>query len=624
MATQIKKKYIENDAIDGLKVLLQSDQTLRRLLEDGSTQDVIAYLEGLVSSEETRALAAESGLDTRITALASQVDDDLQDAISQLQAEITQEASDRASGDTNLQNQITSIQGAGDTLFEDDASVYADATAGIEDPNGRDGWYYKSAGSPDKVNWYFFDGQQTQVTVGQLESLYTVATVDSSSTDTFHLAYYTIPLGDGNDAGSWYRSRQVFVPVEPFQRGEKALFWVKNQPDASVYPNLPRVEMRPTTVAGSSVGLNADSELLLTTVFGTNSAADANTVELVANKLGIESSVYNKEYTLEIRGEFTLSGIKESLLEEAISREQADANLQDQINNMLSNVDPAAIDSFTEVITAFENADSNLNNAITSLANSASTDLSNEESARISADNTLQSNIDSEESARIAADAQVLVDAKGYTDAQIAAIPEVDLSEIESDILALQSADTALDGKIETEKARVDAILNASEADKDSFVEIVTLINSVDTENDQAFAAYVASNNTALAQETSDRQAGDDAIKGDLSDANYRTIEQLDDAIALTTGVIGTPEIEKFTLSAADVANGYIDLAEDVDSSKHKRMQVFVGRLAMHLDDDFTLSSVGGLTRVTFAGSMASGGVEALAEGDVVYVRYVY
>jgi hypothetical protein len=87
---------------------------------------------------------------------------------------------------------------------------------------------------------------------------------------------------------------------------------------------------------------------------------------------------------------------------------------------------------------------------------------------------------------------------------------------------------------------------------------------------------------------------------------------------------IGTPEIEKFTLSATDVSNGYVDLAEDVDSSKYKRMQVFVGRLAMHLDDDFTLSSFGGVTRVTFAGSMASGGAEALAEGDVVYVRYVY
>lgn len=44
----------------------------------------------------------------------------------------------------------------------------------------------------------------------------------------------------------------------------------------------------------------------------------------------------------------------------------------------------------------------------------------------------------------------------------------------------------------------------------------------------------------------------------------------------------------------------------------------------MHLDDDFTLSSVSSVTRVTFAGPMANGGAEALAEGDVLYIRYIY
>jgi hypothetical protein len=541
MANQIKKKYIENDAIDGLKILLQSDQTLRRLLEDGSTQDVIVYLEGLVSDEETRALAAESGLDTRITSLESQVGDDLQAAISQLQAEIAQEASDRADADTNLQSQITqeisdrttadsniqsqitALQGAEDVLFEDDASVYADGTAPIEDPTGRDGWYYKSAGSPDKVNWYFFDGSQTQVTVGQLDSMYAVATVDSSSTDTFHLAYYTMPLGDGNDAGSWYRSRQVFVPVEPFQRGEKALFWVKNQPDASVYPNLPRVQMQPTTVAGSSVGSNADSELLLTTVFGTNSAAEANTVELVANKLGINSSVYNKEYTLEIRGEFTLAGIKQSLLEESIERQNADSVIQENID---------------------------------------------------------------------------------------------------------------------VEKARIDSILDASQADKDSFKEIVDLINSVDTENDQAFASYVTSNNAALAQEISDRESADSSLQDNIDsessarqsadsalqaniNAEASARQSADSALDIRVTALENVSFEKqnFVLSQSDISNGYINLS---NQAIDKSIRLYVGRLAGFEGEDYQLSVVDSVTRITFIGSFASGGVEALTEGDKVKVAYSY
>jgi hypothetical protein len=48
----------------------------------------------------------------------------------------------------------------------------------------------------------------------------------------------------------------------------------------------------------------------------------------------------------------------------------ADASLQSQIDNVLSNIDPTSLDSLSEVVAAFEAADTNLNNAITSLASS--------------------------------------------------------------------------------------------------------------------------------------------------------------------------------------------------------------------------------------------------------------
>jgi hypothetical protein len=541
MANQIKKKYIENDAIDGLKLLLQSDQTLRRLMEDGSTQDVIAHLEGLISDEETRALAAESGLDTRITSLESQVGDDLQAAISQLQAEIAQEASDRESADnelqdqitqeisdrqsaiSNVQSQITSLEGAEDVLFEDNAGVYADGTAAIEDPTGRDGWYYKSAGSPEKINWYFHDGQTNPVTVGQWERLYTVATVDSSSNDTFHLAYYTYPLGDGQDAGSWYRSRIVYVPSGNFERGVKTLFYMGQEPDASVYPDLPRVQMTVTGVAGSSVGLNEDTEVIFTSVLSTNSQADADTVKILVNKLGFNSSVYNKEYSLEIRGEFTLAGVKQSLLEEAIARQNADGQLQDNID---------------------------------------------------------------------------------------------------------------------IEKARIDAILNASEADKDSFAEIVSLINSVDTENDQAFAGYVASNDAALAQEISDRENADTTLQGNIdaestarqsADSTLQTNinaeasarQSADNALDARVSALEAVSFEKenFVLTSNDVSNGYIDLSNEAIA---KSIRFYVGRLAGFEGEDYSVSVVGGVTRITFIGSFASGESEEMTDGDKVKVAYHY
>lgn len=71
------------------------------------------------------------------------------------------------------------------------------------------------------------------------------------------------------------------------------------------------------------------------------------------------------------------------------------SDLQLQINALLSNVDPAALDSFTEVVSAFQDADSNLSGAITTLANNNASAIAAEESARIAADQSLQSSIDS-------------------------------------------------------------------------------------------------------------------------------------------------------------------------------------------------------------------------------------
>jgi len=56
----------------------------------------------------------------------------------------------------------------------------------------------------------------------------------------------------------------------------------------------------------------------------------------------------------------------------------------------------------------------------------------------------------------------------------------------------------SVDERISTEKGRVDAILLSSDADKDSFAEIVTLINSVDTTNDSVFGGFVTSSNQRL------------------------------------------------------------------------------------------------------------------------------
>ena len=102
----------------------------------------------------------------------------------------------------------------------------------------------------------------------------------------------------------------------------------------------------------------------------------------------------------------------------------AEAALGVRIDNVLSNTDGAALDSLTEVVSAFQAADSNLNGAITSLASTASSGLAAETSAREAADSALDSR----------------------------------LTTAEGDITAIESAASTLAGRVTTAEGEIDTL----------------------------------------------------------------------------------------------------------------------------------------------------------------------
>jgi hypothetical protein len=177
-----------------------------------------------------------------------------------------------------------------------------------------------------------------------------------------------------------------------------------------------------------------------------------------------------------------------------------------------------------------------------------------EAAARLAADNSLEAKHDAEMStevaARIAGDAAEAAAREAAVSTETAAREAAISTEASArefadnaEAAVRAAADGVLQGNIDVETGRIDAILLASDADKDSFAEIVALINSVDTENDTAFAAYVLSNDAALATEVA---------RAELVEYDLQTdIGKLDGALKEAVGELDKKLSEEAGLRAA-------------------------------------------------------------------------
>jgi hypothetical protein len=122
----------------------------------------------------------------------------------------------------------------------------------------------------------------------------------------------------------------------------------------------------------------------------------AETVRAIAAEGSLDTKTTNAmsvEYAARISAETSLDayadGISANLVSETSRAIAAELSLNTKVNFVVSNVDGAAIDSLTEIVTAFVSADNNLNGAITALAASSSTNVSTETARAIAAEASL-------------------------------------------------------------------------------------------------------------------------------------------------------------------------------------------------------------------------------------------
>ena len=220
-----------------------------------------------------------------------------------------------------------------------------------------------------------------------------------------------------------------------------------------------------------------------------------------------------------------VAGAVDAISAEEAARIAGDADLQSQMDNVISNIDPAALDSLSEIVGAFQTADGDINNAITTLANAASSNLSDESARAIAAEAKLTSDlsaevanriadVDIEEARAIAAEAKLTSDLSAEVANRIA---DVDTEEARA-----IAAEAGLKSDINVEKGRIDAILDGSDVNLDQFKEVVAFVESIDMTNDNALMSAVSNINDSISTEESRAKAAEAKLTSDLSAEGIR------------------------------------------------------------------------------------------------------
>jgi Icc-related predicted phosphoesterase len=203
-----------------------------------------------------------------------------------------------------------------------------------------------------------------------------------------------------------------------------------------------------------------------------------------------------------------------AILAEQTARETAISSVNTRVDNVLENLDPVKIDSFTEVLSQLAADKSELSDAIVALGTGATSALGDETAARIAADADLQDAIDAEATRAQGVESQISSDLAAEVTARQQAI-STETSAREAAILAEQ---TARETAISSVNTRVDNVLeNLDPVKIDSFTEVLSQLASDKSELSDAIVALGTGANSALGDETAARIAADDAINTTVS-----------------------------------------------------------------------------------------------------------
>lgn len=530
--SQIKKKFIADRAVDGSKILLLNNQPIKALIDNGEfEQDLFKFSGG--NKFEFLAAPTIGGYAVDADQLVNKQFVDREVSAEQTRAE---------AAESSLSGRLSTVEGA-------------DSVPGSIAKSLKDSKSYTDAAITSLING----------APGMLDTLKEIA--DALEADESVATALASTVASNLQEAKSYTDSEVSTERSRAMGVESALASDMADEEGRAMSEEARIEGKvDQEISDRQSAISSEQSARQSAVSGLQNQLDNEVSQRVAAVSAASASA-----ELHISEEMTRALAAEGVLSAAISAETSRAQGQE-----------AAIE------TRFVNDEA---------AHSAEVSRAMGEEGRIEdkLDQEIsdrQSAISSEQSARGTAVSSALQEAKDYTDAQIGeeeelrdaevtalssrldivegedgvegsvAKAEKDAKEFASaEVLTeknrAEAAESGLQSAINTEKGRVDAILLASDADKDSFAEIVQLINSVDTENDSAFASYVLSNNSALSQEVSDRQAAVSAeesrAQGEESRIEGLLTQEVSDREAAISSV--RQDAMDFSQSVANFAN---------------------------------------------------------------------
>ena len=538
-----------------------------------------------LATEETRATAAESALDTaykaadtalqtQITNIISNVDpaslDSLSEIVTAFQSADTVFTAGIAANATAITNEVARATGVEGT----NATAIATETAraqGVEATNAAavvtEAGLRVAADNALDARVTTNEGDITTLTSG-LAAEISATNGDISTLTSGLAAEITRATGseaaNATDIAAEETARQN---ADTSIRTDFAAADVTTLASAATYTDTAEADAIASAATDATTKANA-AVVTANAYTDTRETAITTAYETYADQAEADAETAAATYTdAEVLTEKTRAEGAEATLTTNLATETG------RIDNIISNTDAAALDSLTEIVSAFQTADNNFSALITSNTTAISTEataranadttlqanIASEASTRATADTTLQGNITAEETARISGDATTLASAATDATTKANAAEATAIAHANSqDTLLI--GDATVDGTAgNTINDRLATVAsNASTAYIAADVVVTNAFTAADTAlqlqitaNDGELATNtsdIATNTAAITQEATDRGTADTTLQSNI-DAEATTARAAE--LVLTNAI----SAEATTARAAEGAN---------------------------------------------------------------------